>query len=341
MPDKERERLLPMKSLIVFILLLASSYLPAASWEETHLVSACRIYQGSGLKLREFPGQICIFLNDGKFLSATSDKLRLFGVRSEVIWELDGHFHHQLNLSPDGKRILTLSSAVNDKIRTDKFMVISMEGKILAERNASELLMGKVPFLRWPVTDAVLRDKGILLENSHFNSIYEIPAQTNKKSPFQAGQIVVNGLVQGILVLSPDLKSIIRHVIYQGSKEHSLHDVQVTASGNFLVFNNEMTGKNSHTSVDEFEPINQKIVYQFKADPPEVFYSKNAGGVQEFGANHLIVSSHLSGTYLINRKTNKVESVNRNTHMDTFKFMPVQQVKAQNLSGFLSHWPSL
>ncbi len=329
-----------MKSLFVFILLLSASHLPAITWDETYLVSACRIYKGSGLKLREFPGQICVFMDDGKFLSATSDKLRLFGVRSEVIWEIDGHFHHQVNLSPDGKRILTLSSEVDGKSRTDKFMIISLEGKILAERNASDVLKGKKLTLNWPVMDTALSDKGILLENSHFNSIYEVPLQTNKKSQFQQGQIVVNGLVQGIFVLSPDMKNIIRHVIYQGSKNHSLHDVQVTGTGNFLVFNNEKKGDHSHTTIDEFDPSSQKIIYQFKADPPEVFYSKNAGGVQEIGTDHLIVSSHLSGTYLINRKTNKVENLNRNTHMDTFKFIPVQQVKAQNLSRFLSHWPS-
>ncbi len=220
-------------------------------------------------------------------------------------------------------------------------MIISMDGKILAQRDASGILKDRVPLLQWTVTDSVLRDRKVLFENSHFNSIYEVPPQTNKESFFKSGQIVVNGLVQGIFVLSSDLKDISRHVIYKESKKHSLHDVQVTASGNFLVFNNEMTGPNSQTSIDEFEPFNQKIVYRFQADPPEVFYSKNAGGVQTFGTNQLIVSSHLSGTYLINRENNKVENVNRNTHMESFKIMPVQQVKAQSLSGFLSHWPSL
>lgn len=114
---------------------LSSRVAIAQAWKNHHLVVGCRIFSLSGQPLKNFPGQICIYLDNGNLISATENAIRLISKDNEIIWEYPGHFHHQVNLSNDKKRILAISSDINSKnninIREDKFLIMNLDGKVL------------------------------------------------------------------------------------------------------------------------------------------------------------------------------------------------------------------
>lgn len=280
-----------------------------------------------------FPGNQCVFLPDGSFISATSHSLKRISPALAVLWELPGHFHHQLNLSPDRSRLLALSSEIiseeGKKYRGDVFLVISPEGKILHRKTARSILEEKnVPRLKgWPRNEEV-QILNADEEISHFNSIYEIPENSQSgNSWLKPGNIIVNGNGQGIFILSADLSAVLYYLDYPPSRWNNLHDVQVTEKGEFLIFNNMVFDSGSvYSAVEKFDPLKKKLTWRFTAEPKEMFYSATCGGVQELG--DLIFFSHVTvGGYVYSRTQKKIIRFFAGTNGNPRGGSPVQQLK--------------
>ncbi len=290
-----------------------------------------------------YPGNKCIFLSDGSFLSASYTSLRRFSPALEVLWELPGHYHHQLNLSQDGSKILTLSSDIFSKDKKtfveDIFLVISLDGKLLHRRGALSVLSEKdVPLLAGsPINSKIVFLKAAG-EISHFNSIYDIPHNLyqNKYAWMKEGNVIVNGNGHGIFILSPDLSRVLYYLDYPHSMSLSLgslmlksnlHDVQVTPEGEFLVFNNRVNDASSfYSSVEKFDPVKNEITWRFTAFPKEMFFSPACGGVQEIG--DLIFFSHITaGGFAYSKKENAIVKFFPGNNGSVRGLNPTQQLK--------------
>lgn len=326
-----------------------------------HLINGCSLYSATGKHLRAFPGGMCIFLEDGSLISANETHMRLINKNSEVVWDLPGHFHHQINISPDRKSILALSSEVIDtpkgKFRDDVALVISMEGKILHRQTNQEILrQSGQESLILQMNPQLTEMFGTNKETSHFNSIYKIPRISNKNVPsyIKEGNIIVNGLVLGIHILSPDLKTVLFHKKFDSSYNHWVHDVQVKENGNVIFFNNvdAIPGKEVHnyvlltsenlenysSSIQELDPMMKKVVWNFSANPKSLFFSWICGSVQELDNDTILFTHYLSGTYIYSKSKKTTVATVAGTHTDHHRIIPSQQVKAQDLTLFLSHW---
>ncbi|MFL5783859.1 MAG: hypothetical protein ACJ76H_04555 [Bacteriovoracaceae bacterium] len=266
--------------------------------EKLWVQNGCYLYTNKK-NLKSYPGMYCVFLPDGSFLSANEQSLKKISPKQEVLWEVPGHYHHQLNLSPDGQRIYALSSevVVRNKIaeRDDVLMILDLNGKILRRVNSTTIVrsVGGEP-LNWykPVELAVVK---ATIETTHFNSFYEIPENAYSATVpwMKAGNLIVNSIKLGIFVLSPDLSHVLSHHLIP--HENQLHDVQVTPDGNFLIFNNwaQSTDGNRFSAIQKYDPVTKKITTLFEASPKETFYSPACGGVQELG--DLIFFNHITG----------------------------------------------
>jgi hypothetical protein len=195
----------------------------------------------TGKSLRNFPGDMCLFFDNGNFLSATIKGLGLYDKKFNQLWHIAGNFHHQMNLSEDGQRILVLSSDLvkrkKENVRVNKFMVLSLEGKVLFHTNADELFK-KAGMKETPRNDGdhILEEMKVKNEISHFNSFYEVPEIDSTKPSFlKKGALVVNGRGDGILFLNPDLQSVLKHVIIVQSNDHKIHDAQILKNGHLLL----------------------------------------------------------------------------------------------------------
>ncbi len=350
---------MPMKILFSLLLLISSTFSYSINLKDFHLINGCNVMAMNGRPIKIFPGQICIFLEDGSFISASDNHLRLINKRSEVAWEIPGHFHHQVNLSPDGKRILAISSGIVDVLqkphRQDRLMIVDLEGKILHEQSAREILeQASQPLTVQPMSLQLQEIMKIQNELSHFNSFYEIPKLSGSGHPsyIKEGNIIVNGTSSGIFILSPDLKKVLHDDQPKVTYLQRLHDVQVTSNGNYLIFNNLVTTGNKpmdfeglgpgplllHSAIMELNPSSLKVVQQFEAKPKSMFYSAICGGIQELDKDTWLFSDVMTGTYIYSKKKKDLLAVIPWSHVTADKYGPAQQIKAQNLSLFLEHW---
>jgi hypothetical protein len=296
-----------------------------------------------GSIINNFPGKFCAFFEDGSFVSASDTHLRFISKDNEVKWEIPGYFHHQINLSIDGTKILALGSRTfpvknNGSFRSDRIMVIDLTGKILHEIDSEEVLKETgVRWLTWETSAAFREITGAGIEMSHFNSFYEIPKNSNPA--FKAGDYVLNGHSQGIFVFSSDLKTFRQLPPLRIAYSHSTHDVQVNSRGNLLVFVNWHTNsrtENSYSTVNEYDIRTGKSVHEFSANPKELFYSEFCGGVQALDEQNLLISDQLAGTYVYSMKQKKILSAIRKTHKLNDTPNQAQQVKSFDLSKFLT-----
>jgi hypothetical protein len=325
---------------------------PLEKIKSLSLINACRIFSIEGKHIKTYPGQICIFLEDGSFISAHEKTIRRISKENEIIWEKAGHFHHQVNLTPDKQRILALSSDVivdkSENKRQDKFMILSLDGKILHEQKAEYLFKeAGVISKDMAMMSTLAREMNARNEISHFNSFFEIPVLSKKSSaPFiKTGNIIVNSLEFGLFVLSPDLSKVLHHTLFKRSLDHHVHDVQVNKNGNFIYFNNLANGKSEdekilyrHSEINEVHPLTHKVINTFSGSPKQLFHSAICGNIQELNSDLWLFTHFLTGTFIYSKSTKKIIASISETHVEGERFMPSQQVTAQDLTKFFSFW---
>ncbi len=330
-----------MRIVFLSILALYSFSAPAKQNPETFL-SGCTVFNLQG-EIKSFPGVFCQFLDDGTFISG-GNGLRRIGKNHTVMWEQPGIYHHQVNLSPDKKRILALSSEINlrGKLRErDDVMIIHdiETGKVLHRRLARDILTAnKITPLHKKYPASAVAENGDL-ETSHFNTIYEIPdnAQKSKISYLRPGNILINSIVLGIFILTPDLQKTLYHKVISRAQRHQIHDVQVLKSGEFIFFNNQVSDpaeKNNYSAINKFDPVTNKITYEFTPKPKGFFFSSSGGGVQEIDEDQLFFSHYLIGGYLYSRKKNTLILTTPGTYGKLYDLKPTQQIKMVDIRKF-------
>jgi hypothetical protein len=344
-----------MHKICLSFLICLYSYLGlshAADWKRLHLVNECDIFNFDGVLIKSFPGSACIFLEDGRFFSATVQEIKLVNKDLSVAWSHKGHFHHQMNQTLDKKRFLVMSSNVlNEKhglTRDDKLMILDLEGKIIHSTSSTDIYqqLNLLPSLR--LAEPMLKELiNVTHEKTHFNSFYEIPPNKLEKkySYMKAGNFIVNGRGDGIFFLTPDLKKVLNFISYKGAFNHRVHDVQVLSNGHLLLFNNYVAGydKFHHQSaIQEISPIDQKVVFSYQANPGVFFFVSTGGSVQKLNDDLYLFTHSLLSTYVYSKSNNDVVISIAETHMSSASplgIRPTLQVKATDLSSFLSFWP--
>lgn len=285
---------------------------------------------------------MCLFMDDGRFLSASKDSLRLFSPAKEILWEMKGHFHHQLNFSIDKKRILALSSEVVKRGKTsqrdDVFLIVDLAGNVLHRESFYPHMMNhNLAPLLWS-RGGPLKDVGADNETSHINSIYEIPANAYDQSVpwLKAGNIIVNSTGLGVFIFTPDLKNILHQKRFDFSLNHMVHDVQITPDGDYFFFNNwvKTPQKSPISAVQKFNEPQNKMTFDFQASPPEMFYSAVCGGVQEI--DDIIFFSHnVNGAYFYSKKKKTILFAVPGYNGNPSDMRPLQQLKLINVNDFL------
>lgn len=295
----------------------------AVDLTQHHFIQDCNILTNKGELVKVFPGKLCLFLDDGSFVSVHENGIRRYDKKNEILWDVEGNFHHQINLSHDKKRILAIGSKVESiakkLIRIDTISIIDLNGRVLNEIGAEKLLewtnqsSSDFPVPHWE------SDTRAKIEMTHLNSIHEVPKLSSARNdlPFSEGDYIVNGLAHGLFVLSPDLKRIRLHKIITSSTIHRVHDAQVLASGRILFFNNmvsDSTDFNRYSAIQEFDPVTERIASIFEANPAAMFYSRVCGSVQALDEDTIMFSDRLNAAYIYSLKKKVIIQAVRGTH---------------------------
>lgn len=303
--------------------------------EKVWVQNGCDIYTTSRT-VKKFPGKMCIFLNDGSFISASEMFIRKFSPKNTIVWQIPGMFHHQINLSHDKTSILALSSEVavvsGRAERNDVFLKIDLDGKILARRSAMDLLKSQNLFPLYWDNEKILEIVKAKVETSHFNSIYEVPGNKNaEKAAFlKPGSVIVNSLSLGIFILSPDFNEVLYKKTFSFSHNHTVHDVQVNPEGEFLLYNNDnlIDSKDRvyHSAIQKYDPLKDVVTFEYTAKEKELFFSPSCGGVQKYD-DYIFFSQMMTGGLLYSLSKKKIVMGIPGVPHDPTEFSPTQQLK--------------
>ncbi len=327
--------------MIHFIFIISLSLMvQAQGWKDFQLKTGCRLFNLKGELLKSFPGDVCLYFEDGKLLTAKDSGLDLYEKGFKHLWHIPGHFHHGLSLSNDKNKILAMASDFapykKHKKRIDKLMVISLDGKILHQVLSTEIfkLAGMKTHLR--------RSGTTDFEMSHFNSLFEIPTITKTELPYlKKGNFIANSRDDGLFILSSDLQTVEFSKVLTQSVLHQIHDAQILENGNLLVFNNLTVGPTQElefSSVQEIDLTSNKVVSEFTTTPKAAFYSKHGGAVQKLDEDHLLISHSFTGTFIYSKSKKKFVNVISSTHLVDGKPFPTLKVRLYDLRRFLSFW---
>ena len=325
--------------------------------QERQYVAEGSIYDENGKTLKQFGG-LGAFFDDGSFILARHERdwlITRFSPVGEVQWERKIYTHHQLNLSPDKKRVLVLSGEVRKESgkthNYDTFYVLDAEtGKTLAFKSSHDFLKMKLSVFehnQYQADPSLLHTDGVCF---HFNSFYEIPQNTAEmaNSAFRRGNFVINdGLRSFLLIVDKSLQ----HVLwYEKPLAEGLgfHDVQLLPEGKFLFYRGSNTnGDKRQTAVFKYDPIAKKSEIIFPEnlrDPavkPFIGYSEKLGSAQQLEDGYLIshYDSVQGGMIMLTDKTGRLVKTMFVPSLDKISGKPaaIQQIKQYDLNSFLKN----
>ena len=338
----------------LFYLLFSTNFVFAEQTE--HNVINCEIYDMNKQLIRRVPGKMCIFLDNGGFISAQKENLVYYDNLRNEVWSQKIYPHHQMNLSIDQNSILVLGSQTQkmkgpkktEKVRFDVLYILNLDGKIL---QTFDFYKNKNQFNKLQWLNAEKRKhsqigakelySGVDWELTHANSFYEIPENTISATlpAFQKGNYIINDIsLMLVFILSSDLKKILWQSTLLPEVWTMLHDVQVKPDSNLLVLYDNGTPERPQTRLVEFDVLQDKIHWQFPSVLTSTFYSKKMGGVQVLKNGHFLYNdiTDIPVAHEIDRQGKMIWSLTpRFQYASKTKMEPFQQIKRFDLSPFL------
>lgn len=214
---------------------------------------------------------------------------------SKLVWKQEMRAHHDFARLDDGNTLVVSRRAMTNpwtgkgKLDCDILVEVTPEGKTVwqwkVEAYAAELakrvklIMPPSPKFRdWP----------------HVNTIEVLPeTPLGRKDPrFAKGNLLICGRhIDTIWII--DRKS--GKIVWAWGPGELLgpHMPTMLPNGHILVYDNGSnvtTGQRGYTRVIELDPAGGKIVWQYKADPPESFYSRARGSNERMGNGNTLIA---------------------------------------------------
>lgn len=227
---------------------------------------------------------------------------------SQLIWKSNLRFHHDVEQLPDGSYLIPDRIMKNYKSRNvnfDRIIHISNKGEVLDVWSTWEHFSTLKKYHE-PLGLDIEPDKSETLREKydyyHLNTIKLLPPNSLGYSDrrFQQGNwLICLRNVNLICILDKDTKNI---VWYWGPGELKWPHLPVMLkSGEILIFDNGVGRK--YSRVVQVNPLLKTITWEYKADPPEEFYTFLCGSAQRFpNGNTLIVDSDSGRSFEVTKQ---------------------------------------
>lgn len=248
-----------------------------------------------------------IILEEGNIIAIWKEEDKTIGkynLNSSTIWEKNITVHHEISLSPNNT-ILTLSKEIHEyngrKVEFDLIIELSQDGQELSRWSTYENFDYIKKFhepskLDQPINIYIYNeDKEEVYDYYHLNSIQALPETTigKKDNRFQAGNWLLSFCyVNLIVILDKETKEI---VWSWGSGElERQHSPTMLDNGNILIYDNGFYNR-SYTRIIEINPIKKEIVWEYKTNPPELFFSEAQGYAQRLPNENTLITDSENG----------------------------------------------
>ncbi|HEX3033548.1 MAG TPA: arylsulfotransferase family protein [Thermodesulfobacteriota bacterium] len=289
---------------------LSSAYLMDMSGNVLHIWSA-KINCNNSLHHVEMG-------KNGDLLAIDEDtKLIKLDWDSNIKWITKMRFHHDI-AAAENKDIYTLGrkdeivfiSGLPVPILNDYVVVLSADGEIKEELSLYKVLKRDTPFdkvaaiYRWIINPQILW--GLIRQRIEYDFIFDdetTPADIFHTNTIEVINRDINGLCKKgdllIFVRDLDLSGILdvkkEELIWRwGSGNLSRqHHPTLLENGNILIFDNGR--ERGYSRIVELDPLTKKIVCEYKANPPDQFYSPTRGSSQRLPNGNTLITESDSG----------------------------------------------
>ncbi len=313
-------------------------YNKALAQDGITLVNGCILMDMEGNRLKDFPGVLCQYFENGDIISGVDGNiLFLFNKDLSPIWrkELPQKFegvHHEINITSDST-FLFLSSEIKNRIPYKhrplavtsmysglNFGKDSMRYDVICEMNTK----GDVIF-KWSAYDYFYELMKVAEKNrnaayldtftwfvpelTHFNSLQELPDNPLQKShpEFAKGNILVSDIAYKFIGIIDRKTLKFVWSFFQPTMGKGQHAARMLPNGNILFFVNEVHSKTNtgikYSKVVELNPVTKKYVWEYIATPPESFYSEFDGNVQRLTNGNTLIT--VNNRNILNEKNHQ------------------------------------
>ena len=238
------------------------------------------------------------------FLALARDSAILHvDARSQVLAERKRGFHHDFDLGDDGllyvidRRVRKIRELARVKpVRDDHLVALDPDGEPTLEISSAELLLEEPELMeiagrqRRPPLD---REVDVF----HTNTITRLPRDVvrNGELVFAAGDILVCWRnLDTIAVVDPVARRVRWH--WGDGEIEWPHNPTLLDNGNLLIFDNGSF--RGWSRVIELDPVTRHIVWEYKGDPPESFFSSSRGSSQRLPNGNTLITDSMPGRVL-------------------------------------------
>lgn len=219
----------------------------------------------------------------------------------ELLWKVDMEAHHDVELGPDGRlATLTMGSrripVVNPEVdvRDNGVAILSGDGDVLAEYSLFDMLAANPDVFRFQaVGEMVLQGKPVI-DLLHANSVEYVRANAHEQRHplYRPGTLIVSFRHQDTIAAF-DLER--ESVVWAWGQDDisGPHDATMLENGHILLFDNGL--EREWSRVLEIEPIEGRIVWEYRAPNPKDFYTASRGSNQRLANGNTLVANSDSG----------------------------------------------
>ena len=230
-----------------------------------------------------------IFEGDGK-LSGPLIKLDL---DSRILWEYRGNCHHDLSVADDGLIYILTHRRRNEypgqnltgDILEDFITILSSEGKEIKSVSLIKCFIQSPYFY-------VMNSVGTQGDIFHTNTIEVLDGRLEEKIPiFKKGRVLISIRNLSVIALIDLEKEKVCWLLW--GMWNVQHQPTVLENGNLLIFDNSEKTKNSR--VIEFNPLTQEIVWSYRGDSKNTFYTGIIGSNQRLPNGNTLITESETG----------------------------------------------
>ena len=227
---------------------------------------------------------------------------------SKLIWKMNIACHHDFDKLDNGNiMVLCREYVVNDEIypgilKSDCYLEVTPDKKIVWEWHADQhaLELEKFVDIKFPLTAPELARSTsnvyppLPMDWAHTNTVEVLRDNplAEKDPRFKKGNIIFSMRnIDTIGIIDKETGKIIW--AWGPGILDKQHIPTLLENGNILIYDNGSSRRN--TKILELNPLKEKIVWEYKANPPESFFSNTQGSSQRLPNGNTFIANSNNG----------------------------------------------
>jgi|GEM_PF-597452 len=240
-------------------------------------------------------------LPDGHLLAIVKDEMIIeLDWNSRLLWKAKLRAHHDFARTPDGHTIVVSRRDLpnpwksKDTLAVDELVEFDRKGKIVWTWHYQDHMDEIAHYVQQP-----LPPHPDFRDWPHINTCEVIPdnPSAQRDDSFKAGNLLLCGRHANTIFVVDKARGEVVWAWGPGELEGP-HMPTMLANGNLLVYDNGQHRQDTargYTRIIELDPVSERIVWTYTADPLQSFYSPSRGSSERLGNGNTLIAESDSG----------------------------------------------